>query len=140
MKTRKEKLKGRLRAWVSAGSSSENYGFGSNWNLNIGTKNKLLKQFLLGQGAKVTARALGIDYGDYTKLTRERIGRKTQFRDEADWLSNKKINKIVTEDVLHSAFGDVYAQNELSGGWQDKINSKRLKKLLKAQDWDLAVQ
>ena len=48
MKTRKaqlkNKIKGKLKAWVTAGSPSDNYGFGSNWTLNIGTKDKIKKK------------------------------------------------------------------------------------------------
>ena len=65
MTTRKKQLKKkisekRLKAWVTAGSPGENYGFGSNWTLNIATNGKPKKQLWLGQGAKVTSRMLGV--------------------------------------------------------------------------------
>jgi hypothetical protein len=141
-KSKKEQLKGKLRAWVSAGSSSENYGFGSNWTLNIGKKNTPVKSFWLGQGAKVTSRMLGMDYGEYVKNVSNRLQKNKQFKNEKDFFLNKKANKIVTEDILHTALGDQYIDDgdEFGGGWSGEINSKRLKKLIKAQDWDLAVQ
>jgi len=140
MVTRKQALKGRLKAWMSRGSASDNYGFGANWTLNIGRQGVPQKRLWLGQGGKVTGRMLGVDYGDYVKQVQEQAGIKKQFAHEGEWMSNKKINKIVTQDVLHSAFGDEYIHDDLGGGWTGDINSKRLKKLMKAQDWDLGVQ
>lgn len=139
----KNKIKGKLSAWVSAGSSSENYGFGSNWTLNIGKKGTPIKQMWLGQGAKVTSRMLGSDYNDYVKNVSERVKAKKQFKNEADWLSNKKVNKEVTQDILHTTFGDEWIQGKTGideGGWTGTIDSKRLKKLLGIQNWELAVQ
>jgi hypothetical protein len=152
MTTRKEVLKGKLRAWVSAGSPSDNYGFGSNWHLNIGNKNKVVKSFWLGQGAKVTSRMLGMDYNDYTKRVIEKVGKKKGYSSEGNFLADKKVNKMITEDILHSTFGDEwisprdYNENEnlvdgeILGGWTGEINNKRLKKLLGEADWGLAVQ
>ena len=142
MTARKEKLKGKLKAWVTAGSPSENYGFGSNWALNIGTNGTPVKSFWLGQGAKVTSRMLGQDYGKYVKNVSERVKRKKQWTSEKELFSNKKANKVITEDILHSAMGDEWIQDsdpEMSG-WSNGIDNKRLKKLMKAQDWDLSVQ
>jgi hypothetical protein len=138
--TLKSRIKGKLSAWVTAGSSSENYGFGSNWSLNIGKKGTPIKSMWLGQGAKVTSRMLGSDYNDYVKSVSERVKAKKQFKNEHDWLSNKKINKEVTGDILHASFGDEWIQDELGGGWTGEINSKRLKKLIGVEDWGLAVQ
>lgn len=141
MTIRKEKLKGRLKAWMSRGSASDNYGFGANWSLNIGRQGVPQKSFWLGQGGKVTSRMIGIDYGNYVKQVQEQAGIKKQFSDEGEWLGHKKINKIVTEDVLHSVLGDEYTYiGRGEGVWEGEINSKRLKKLLKAQSWDLGVQ
>lgn len=140
MATRKQQLKGRLRAWVTAGSSSDNYGFGSNWNLNIGKKDKILKSMWLGQGAKVTSRQLGMDYGDYIKQTTTQAGfKEKQWKSEQSWLGNKKINKIVSEDIIHSTFGDEWDSS--FGGWAGSVDTKvAIKKLLKAQPWELSVQ
>jgi len=140
MATRKEALKGKLKAWVSAGSPSENYGFGSNWSLNVGKKDKVVKSFWLGQGAKVTSRTIGLDYGDYVKNTTKRAGLgEKKWNNEKSWIGNKKINRMVTEDIIHSNIGDEYIDDEL--GWSGiEINSKFLKKLLKNNSWDLAVQ
>jgi hypothetical protein len=135
-----EKLKGkirraRLRAWVSAGSPNENYGFGSNWTLNIGRGSVPKKQLWLGQGGKVTARLLGVDYSDYVKMTSEKIKRKTKFASEHEWISNPRINRIITKDIIRSAFDENYM-----GDAVNPISTKRLKKLMKAQSWDLSVQ
>ena len=132
----KNKVKGKLKAWVSAGSPNDNYGFGSNWNLNIGQKDKVLKTMWLGQGGKVTSRMLGADYGNYVKDVSQRAGTKKKFNSEADWLKNKKVNKQVTGDILHASFGDEW----MGDGWSGTNDSKRLKKLLGAEAWGLAVQ
>jgi len=121
-KVLKNKVKGKLKTWVTAGSSSDNYGFGSNWNLNIGTKDKTVKSMWLGQGAKVTSRMLGYHYGDYVKNVSERANAKKQFQNEKEWLSNKKVNKLVSGDILE-AIGETNPKN-----------------LLNVEDWDLAVQ
>ena len=139
-KLKKKIQQKRLKAWVSAGSPSENYGFGSNWSLNIGTNGKAKKSMWLGQGAKVTSRMLGTDYGDYVKDVAKRVGAKKQFGSEKEWLSNKKINKEVTEDVIHSAFGDERIQQGDTSGWTGTVDNKRLKKLLGTEDWGLSVQ
>ena len=132
----KKKVKGKLKAWVSAGSPSENYGFGSNWSLNVGRKDKVEKSMWLGQGAKVTSRMLGMDYGDYVQDVSKRVGAKKKFNNEADFLKNKKVNKTVTSDIVHTSFGDEYSE----GGWSGEVDQKRLKKLLGAEDWGLSVQ
>ena len=134
----KKARRGKLIAWISVGSPNDNYGFGSNWNLNVGRKNVSEKSFFLGQGAKVTSRMLGVNYGDYVKhITEERVkinpykrSGASRFPSEREWISDKRVNKAVTQDVVSGLFGDS----------SDPVTSKKLKKLLKAQSWDLAVQ
>ena len=45
-------------------------------------------------------------------------------------------NKQVTGDILHASFGDEW----MGDGWSGTNDSKRLKKLLGAEAWGLAVQ
>lgn len=104
--------------WISARPNA--YGFGHDWDLVVkaGKKKSVL---MLGQDAKVVSRALGMDMRDAVDYYAKKAGSK-------EW---EKVAPFIADDVVRASLG-------LEA--DEPITPAHIKKLAKAQPWEIAVE